>query len=86
MSHMPSQLSRTLAGGVQAGAFACIFSLFALISFVVSPGTTIYIVFLMPVGRLYSNVSFPVMNKINIESRLGCSWYIARERQPPSDH
>ncbi|KIM42746.1 hypothetical protein M413DRAFT_444417 [Hebeloma cylindrosporum] len=55
MSHMPSQLSRIIAGSVQAGAFACVFSLFALISFVVSPGTTTYIVFLLPVGRLYTN-------------------------------
>ena len=49
-------LNRLIRGAIQTGLFTGIFSLADLITFVVLPNTNIYVIFGMPLGRIYTNV------------------------------
>jgi hypothetical protein len=50
-----SVLNRLIRGAIQTGLFAGIFSVCNLITFVVLPNTTLYGMFAIPIGRVYTN-------------------------------
>ncbi|KDR74323.1 hypothetical protein GALMADRAFT_577128 [Galerina marginata CBS 339.88] len=50
-----SKLSQAVDTLVQTGSFGALFSVSALVFFLLSSTTNIYVVFLLPLGRLYSN-------------------------------
>ena len=50
-------LNRFIRGAIQTGLFASIFALGNLITFVVLPETNFYGMFVIPIGRIYTNVS-----------------------------
>ena len=52
-------LNRLIRGAIQTGLFAVIFSLGNLVSLVVLPGTTLFGMFAIPLGRIYTNVGIP---------------------------
>lgn len=55
MSHLPSPFERILRGVLQTGSAAFLVSLLGLVVFVASPTTNAYLVFILALGRLYSN-------------------------------
>lgn len=55
MNHLPSPFERILRGVVQTGFAAFLVSLLVLVVFVASPTTNAYFVFILALGRLYSN-------------------------------
>lgn len=59
---MDTILNRLIRGAIQTGLFAGIFSMGALITFVVLPSTNLFGMFGIPLGRIYTNVSV-VSNK-----------------------
>jgi len=50
-------LNRLIRGAIQTGLFASTFSLGNLVTFVLFPSTTLYGMFAIPIGRIYTNVS-----------------------------
>ncbi|KAF8553134.1 hypothetical protein OG21DRAFT_1464619 [Imleria badia] len=48
-------LNRLIRGAIQTGLFAGIFSLGSLIGFIVLPGTNLFGMFAIPIGRIYTN-------------------------------
>ena len=54
---MDSILNRFIRDAIQTGLFASTFSLGNLITFVLLPNTTLYGMFAIPIGRIYTNVS-----------------------------
>jgi hypothetical protein len=50
-------LNRLIRGAIQTGLFTGIFSMADLITFVVLPNTNVYVMFAIPLGRIYTNVS-----------------------------
>ena len=50
-------LNRLIRGAIQTGLFAGIFSIGDLITFVILPNTDLYAMFVVPIGRIYTNVS-----------------------------
>jgi len=57
-------LDRLIRGAIQTGFFIGIFSLGSLITFVLLPNTSLYAIFSIPLGRIYTNVSVVNMTKI----------------------
>jgi hypothetical protein len=57
-------LNRLIRGAIQTGLLSVIFSAGDLITFVVFPNTTIYVMLAIPVGRIYSNVSVINVTKV----------------------
>ncbi|KIK01086.1 hypothetical protein K443DRAFT_678673 [Laccaria amethystina LaAM-08-1] len=55
MSHLPSPFERILRGVLQTGFAAFLVSLLGLVVFIASPTTNAYLVFILALGRLYSN-------------------------------
>ena len=52
-------LNRFIRGAIQTGLFAGIFSVADLITLVVLPKTSLYAMFTVPIGRIYTSVSTP---------------------------
>lgn len=50
-------LNRLIRCAVQTGLFSGFFSLGNLITFVIFPDTDLYVMFAIPLGRIYTNVS-----------------------------
>jgi len=48
-------LNRLIRGAIQTGLFTGIFSMADLITFVVLPNTNVYVMFAIPLGRIYTN-------------------------------
>ncbi|KJA18201.1 hypothetical protein HYPSUDRAFT_966312 [Hypholoma sublateritium FD-334 SS-4] len=66
MDDYPSRIVKTGLLAIQCGALTTLFSFLSLVTLVSDPKTTLYIVFLLPSGRLYSNV---VLTSINARAR-----------------
>ncbi|KAF8189742.1 hypothetical protein BJ912DRAFT_362532 [Pholiota molesta] len=64
LSHIQLRTVRIGITAIQCGSLTTLFSICILVSFLSSPKTTAYVVFLLPSGRLYSNIILTTVNSM----------------------
>ncbi|KAF8190438.1 hypothetical protein BJ912DRAFT_322380 [Pholiota molesta] len=60
-------IDRLIRGAIQMGVLPAIFAFAGLVTFVVQPHTDFYMVFIIPIGRLYTTL---FMNSLNVREEL----------------
>jgi len=78
MNAHPSRVAKAGLLALQCGALTTLFAFLALVTLVSAPKTTLYIIFLLPSGRLYSNV---VLTSLNAHARRVDPLQIANQTQ-----